>query len=80
MVIFAAIPDVEGRIRVAILAYPEVSASVMVYSMHDLLSAAGPAFFGRLFCHRVGMTPGQNRRRFGNLRTPSKESQYDPAD
>jgi transcriptional regulator GlxA family with amidase domain len=26
-------------------------------------------FFGRLFRRRVGMTPGQYRRRFGNLRT-----------
>jgi transcriptional regulator GlxA family with amidase domain len=33
-------PDAEGRVLVAILAYPEVSASV-VYAMHDLLSAAG---------------------------------------
>jgi transcriptional regulator GlxA family with amidase domain len=33
-------PDQEGRVRVAILAYPEVTASV-VYAMHDLLSAAG---------------------------------------
>ena len=33
-------PDLEGKIRVAILAYHEVTASV-VYSMHDLLSAAG---------------------------------------
>jgi hypothetical protein len=33
-------PDAEGRIRVAILAYPEVTASVL-YAMHDLLSAAG---------------------------------------
>jgi len=32
--------DAEGRIRAAILAYPEVTASV-VYAMHDLLSAAG---------------------------------------
>ena len=33
-------PDAEGRVCVAILAYPEVTASV-VYAMHDLLSAAG---------------------------------------
>ncbi len=33
-------PDADGRIRVAILAYPEVTASV-VYAMHDLLAAAG---------------------------------------
>ena len=33
-------PDTEGRVRVAILAYPEVTASV-VYAMHDLFSAAG---------------------------------------
>src|SRR5689334_1126918 len=33
-------PDSEGRVRVAILAYPEVTASV-VFAMHDLLSAAG---------------------------------------
>ena len=33
-------PDAEGRIHVAILAYPEVTASV-VYAMHDLFSAAG---------------------------------------
>jgi transcriptional regulator GlxA family with amidase domain len=32
--------DTEGRVRVAILAYPEVTASV-IYAMHDLLSAAG---------------------------------------
>src|SRR5262249_23262635 len=33
-------PDTEGRVRVAILTYPEVTASV-VYAMHHLLSAAG---------------------------------------
>jgi transcriptional regulator GlxA family with amidase domain len=33
-------PDAEGRIRVAILAYPEVTVSV-VYALHDLFSAAG---------------------------------------
>ena len=33
-------PDAEGKIRAAILAYPEVTASV-VYTMHDLLCAAG---------------------------------------
>jgi transcriptional regulator GlxA family with amidase domain len=33
-------PDAEGKIRVAILAYPEVTASV-VYTMHDLLCSAG---------------------------------------
>lgn len=33
-------PDTEGRVRVAILAYQEVTASA-VYAMHDLLSAAG---------------------------------------
>ena len=33
-------PDAEGKIRVAILAYTEVTASV-VFAMHDLLSAAG---------------------------------------
>jgi transcriptional regulator GlxA family with amidase domain len=26
-------------------------------------------FFGRMFRRRVGMTPGQYRRRWGNLRT-----------
>ncbi len=31
-------------------------------------------FFGRLFRRRVGMTPGQYRRRFGNLRTLLKQS------
>ena len=33
-------PDAEGKIRAAILAYPEVTASV-VYTMHDMLCAAG---------------------------------------
>jgi transcriptional regulator GlxA family with amidase domain len=33
-------PDAEGKICVAILAYPEVTASVL-YTMHDLLFAAG---------------------------------------
>jgi transcriptional regulator GlxA family with amidase domain len=33
-------PDADGRVRIAILAYPEVTASV-VYAMHDLFSAAG---------------------------------------
>jgi hypothetical protein len=33
-------PDAEGKILVAILAYTEVTASV-VFAMHDLLSAAG---------------------------------------
>jgi len=33
-------PDADGKICVAILVYPEVTASV-VYAMHDLLSAAG---------------------------------------
>lgn len=33
-------PDAEGKVQVAILAYPEVTAST-VYAMHDLLSAAG---------------------------------------
>jgi transcriptional regulator GlxA family with amidase domain len=33
-------PDSEGTVPVAILAYPEVTASV-VFAMHDLLSAAG---------------------------------------
>ena len=33
-------PDAEGKIRAAILVYPEVTASV-VYTMHDLLFAAG---------------------------------------
>ena len=33
-------PDAEGKIRAAILAYPAVTASV-VYTMHDMLCAAG---------------------------------------
>jgi len=33
-------PDAEGRIRVAILAYPEVTISVL-YTMYDLFAAAG---------------------------------------
>jgi AraC-like DNA-binding protein len=31
-------------------------------------------FFGRMFRRRVGMTPGQYRRRFGNLRALLKGS------
>ena len=33
-------PDAEGRIRVAILAYPEVTISAL-YTMYDLFAAAG---------------------------------------
>jgi transcriptional regulator GlxA family with amidase domain len=48
-------PDQEGRVRVAILAYPEVTASV-VYAMHDLLSAAG-----RDWAFITTGVPGQQR-------------------
>ena len=51
-------PDTEGRVRVAILAYPEVTASV-VYAMHDLFSAAGRdwAFITTGIPGRQRMTP-----------------------
>jgi transcriptional regulator GlxA family with amidase domain len=51
-------PDTEGRVRVAILAYQEVTASV-VYTMHDLLSAAGRdwAFITTGVPGRQRMTP-----------------------
>jgi transcriptional regulator GlxA family with amidase domain len=48
-------PDADGRIRVAILSYPEVTASV-VYAMHDLFSAAG-----RDWAFITTGVPGQQR-------------------
>jgi hypothetical protein len=59
-------PDIEGRVRVAILAYPEVTASV-VYAMHDLLSAAGRDW--AFITTGVPGPDGQQRRSLSTMMT-----------